>query len=379
MRRNLLPLLLLALSAPAWGAYAYKATITVPHTQVSGSSNLPSFTVCGKLSDTSFKPSGGGGQIQHSVTVNGQVVPADLIFTTDTSGVVSMNWEIISWDQSGGNVYYCSLVSSLSYTSDNLFYVFYGNSATTTFQGGSVGSAWDSNTVFVAHLANISALVDSSVSGNVLTNHSATQITTAPYGNGIGLNGSSQYVSVADSASLKPTSQLTLSVLMDQTNTNITWPSTVSKMVNSGTHGYGLYEYSNNTTWLGQVGNTNTIGVKSYSINTWYHQSVTYNGASVVLYQNGVLDASLAMTGAISQDTTPMTIGANDTLASFFIGNVAEIRLANTARTPSWLVTESNNATAPATFAAVSGIGACVGTCGAGGGAATVNMTPIIM
>jgi hypothetical protein len=165
---------------------------------------------------------------------------------------------------------------------------------------------------------------------------------------------------------------------MDQT-TNVAWPSTVSKMVNSGTHGYGLYEYSNNTTWLGQVGNTNTIGVKSYSINTWYHQSVTYNGASVVLYQNGVLDASLAMTGAISQDTTPMTIGANDTLASFFIGNVAEIRLANTARTPSWLVTESNNATAPATFAAVSGIGACVGTCGAGGGAATVNMTPIIM
>jgi len=236
MTRKLLPLLLLALSAPAWGAYAYKATITVPHTQVSGSSNLPSFTVCGKLSDTSFKPSGGGGQIQHSVTVNGQVVPADLIFATDTSGAVSMNWEIISWDQSGGNVYYCSLVSSLSYTSDNLFYVFYGNSATTTFQGGSVGSAWDSNTVFVAHLANISALVDSSVSGNVLTNYSATQITTAPYGNGIGLNGSSQYVSVADSVSLKPASQLTLSVLMDQT-TYGDWTSTVAKMVNSGTHG----------------------------------------------------------------------------------------------------------------------------------------------
>ena len=378
MTRKLLPLLLLALSAPAWGAYAYKATITVPHTQVSGSSNLPSFTVCGKLSDTSFKPSGGGGQIQHSVTVNGQVVPADLIFATDTSGAVSMNWEIISWDQSGGNVYYCSLVSSLSYTSDNLFYVFYGNSATTTFQGGSVGSAWDSNTVFVAHLANISALVDSSVSGNVLTNYSATQITTAPYGNGIGLNGSSQYVSVADSVSLKPASQLTLSVLMDQT-TNVTWPSTVSKMVNSGTHGYGLYEYSNNTTWLGQVGNTNTIGVKSYSINTWYHQSVTYNGASVVLYQNGVLDASLAMTGAIPQDTTPMRIGTNGSFSLYFTGYVAEIRLANTARTPSWLVTESNNAAAPATFAAVSGIGACVGTCGAGGSAATVTMTPIIM
>jgi len=53
-------------------------------------------------------------------------------------------------------------------------------------------------------------------------------------------------------------------------------------------------------------------------------------------------------------------------------GGFDQLYFANVIKSADWFAAEYNNDHAPATFAAVSGIGACVGTCGAGGGAATV-------
>ena len=198
MPRKLLPLLLLALSAPAWGAYAYKATITVPHAQVSGldSANMSDFTVGVKLSDTSFKAGGSGGQILHTVTVNGQSIPTDLIFTIDSTCAAQTGvtgWEVQSYDSTGGVVYAWVRVPTLSYTADTVFYVCYGGSQA-TFIGG---TAWNSNFVHVVHPASATVPYDS-VGGALLTQSGVSNTTTA-YGSGaIGVTATSNYVQIGD-------------------------------------------------------------------------------------------------------------------------------------------------------------------------------------
>jgi hypothetical protein len=50
----------------------------------------------------------------------------------------------------------------------------------------------------------------------------------------------------------------------------------------------------------------------------------------------------------------------------------------NNLRSADWIAAEYNNGHAPSTFAAVSGLAPCSGSCG-GGSAAAMTMTPIIL
>ena len=99
-------------------------------------------------------PPANGGKVQNTVScgVNSITCPADLVFTSD-SGCSSplAGWEIQSYTATTGQIIAWVIVPTLSVSTNTLIYACAGNAAITTFQGGSAGSAFDSNTKVVYH------------------------------------------------------------------------------------------------------------------------------------------------------------------------------------------------------------------------------------
>ena len=68
--------------------------------------------------------------------------------------------------------------------------------------------------------------------------------------------------------------------------------------------------------------------------NEWHHTAFTYDGTTLKLYVDGTLDGTLAVTGTITTNTSPLDIGYNSPLNLYpFIGKIDEVRVWNTART----------------------------------------------
>jgi chitodextrinase len=69
----------------------------------------------------------------------------------------------------------------------------------------------------------------------------------------------------------------------------------------------------------------------------WTHVATTYDGTTLSLYVNGVLKASLPVTGAITQSTGPLRMGGNDVWNEWFAGLIDDVRVYNRALTPAEL------------------------------------------
>ena len=375
MTRKLLPLLLLALSAPAWGyTWAYYAKITVPHAQVSGSSDLSNFTVTVELSDASFKSSGAGGQINHTVAFNGQTVPADLVFTTDsTCATYGMNWDIESYDGTNGIVWAHVLIPTLSHTVDTVFYACYG-STPTTYLGGAIGSAYDTYVAGQWNLATNTAvsLVDSSTNGNNLTvssgGYTNLVLATGVFdGAGTGGYYHSLYTSASPPGLAMNTQHVTIRMWLNVSTNNqprdIAWKA--SNYWDFGINGSGKVYCD----FYGG-GIRSVVGSTTLSISTWYHVACVLRTTGLYVYVNGIPDGSSLGSWTPDTNSDALNIGDAGNTSNYTIDNVG---VASLDRSPDWLVTEANNGTV-ASFAMVSAIGAC---CSAASTA--VTMTPIIM
>ncbi|MGD0578450.1 MAG: LamG-like jellyroll fold domain-containing protein [Bryobacteraceae bacterium] len=389
--RKLRTLLFLGLLwTPAWATatpYANFGTITIDHTKVSGSANLANFTVGIELSDASFKlysadPT--NGKIRNTATVNGQTVPTDLIFTTDSSGLSPMNWEIESYDGTNGVVWAWVKITSLSHAADTVLYVFYGNSSVATFQGGAQGAAWDAYTAGVWHFGTPLNLTDSSANNNAMMNHSVTAQASAQIGGGATFV-SSHYLSGPSGGSLNITGRpITISAWIKQSTTSVYEHILAKGIWSSNNYQYGLRLSSTNTIVLLTSDGSGGVSVEgstgTITTGQWTHVAGSQDATNMYLYINGALDRSVTDGKTITSQTCVLVIGATSDDSWAFPGDLDEIRVASTTRSGDWLKTEYNNGSAMTTFSAVSGLGACSGVCGAGGAAsAAVTLTPIIV
>lgn len=90
------------------------------------------------------------------------------------------------------------------------------------------------------------------------------------------------------------------------------------------------------------------IGSTALTLNTKYHLCMTYNGSTILLYQDGVQIATTASTKVIGTDTTALIINGNanatnDTnIVEYFTGKVEDLRIYNRVLTPNEIVTVSN-------------------------------------
>jgi len=154
------------------------------------------------------------------------------------------------------------------------------------------------------------------------------------------LDGEDDEINVADATSLNPTDALTVEVWIkaDKWENAIHEGTVICKQVGDPDRGYCLTAAANgkaeftvsiNEGWKSAT--TDEIMV----VGTWYHLAGVYDGSTVKIYVNGVLQTTTDVTGVHSVSTgTDLYIGDNPTWGGRnFEGIIDDIRIWNVART----------------------------------------------
>src|SRR5262249_48676423 len=85
---------------------------------------------------------------------------------------------------------------------------------------------------------------------------------------------------------------------------------------------------------------TSAQGTNQLPLNTWTHLAATYDGSSLLLYQNGILVGSMATSGNISTTTGVLRIGGNLVYGAYFQGLIDDVRVYSRALTPGEIATD---------------------------------------
>lgn len=332
-------------------AFQYRRTITVDHTKVPNTDQT-NFPVLVSFTDATFKNTSSGGHVE---SVNGY----DINFYSDSSATTKLKWEMESYNSATGAVVAWVLVTSLSHTSDNVFYVFYGDAAIVTFQGD-INGTWNSNFKGVWHLgAGLAYSNDSTSNGNNGTTHGSSQTTGQIDGAG-SFNGTTDYIDNGAGSSLNLTAN---SVLTISCWFNLTAKATAGNypifagIRNASNDGYWLEEQGDagNINFVThQVGTYYTCGFAESGISTgtWYHLVGVFSGTGAnqqKIYLNGTQQATI--TGSYANPSYNFLIAKDPVGSTWFTnGKIDEVRFLATDVSADWVATEYNNQSSPSTF-----------------------------
>lgn len=325
-------------------AYGYRRTITIDHTKV-GTTNSVNFPVLVSGTYAYLATVANGGKVTNS---NGY----DIIFTSDSSGGTLLNWEIETYTATSGLVNFWVKVPTVSATVDTVIYMFYGNSAISTFQGGATGSTWDSSFKAVYHMPNGTTLsgADSTTNANNLTN-SGGVATTGQVDGAVSFNGAgSVLMSRTSGLTGIPNTQASQTIetwftiaATAGSNSGVTFTSIAGGNANQFTHGSNQVRFSQN-------GGTNLVTPHSDpTINTFHHAVFTTTGTSHLFYYDGVqfsTGSQALQTGAVTEIYISTYAGTNEE----WNGKIDEVRISSGVRSADWILAEYNNQSAPTTF-----------------------------
>lgn len=152
----------------------------------------------------------------------------------------------------------------------------------------------------------------------------------------LGFNGNSSQVTIPNSAAITPSNQVTYEAWaypQEQKTANVVqmrdWD------------GNNIYQDK----WAGWTGGVTLASGTKYTINwahggnrqptlnTWYHIVLTYDGSYLRLYVNGVEEKSMAVSGSLKTQTSPLVIGSTAP-GKYFNGNLANVAMYQRALTP---------------------------------------------
>lgn len=184
---------------------------------------------------------------------------------------------------------------------------------------------------------NATHTFDISSSHNNGTISGATWTTSGKYGKALSFDGTNDIINITANSGLNITTAITISA----------W---IKKNVDDTQMGIANKEWCNNGIgWALESQNTNKIRFATwastaslYSTNTitgtsWNHVVATYDNSTYKIYINGILDSSVASTGAIGTNTCDLQIGfsklTGDT-ASYWNGDIDEFRVYKRALSP---------------------------------------------
>jgi len=176
------------------------------------------------------------------------------------------------------------------------------------------------------------SVTDLSGSGNSGTASGTEWSTSGRYGTALSFDGTSSTVTIPDSDSLDLTSAMTVEAWINPTALGATawsWRTVVLKEQPAGM-AYALYANNGSARPTGQVnigGEQNALGPAQLPLGTWTHLAVTYDGASLQLYVNGLPVGSKAQSGPIPGSNSPLRIGGNAVWGEYFAGLIDEVRI----------------------------------------------------
>jgi hypothetical protein len=201
-----------------------------------------------------------------------------------------------------------------------------------------------SNTATATTLSNIGGLVaaysfdegsgttvnDLSGNGNTGTVANTTWTTSGEYGSALVFNGKSSTVTIPDSPSLHLTSAMTLEAWVKPSKISAGWADVIYK----GSDNYFLEATSSNASDAAGGGtfgsdDTQTFATSALSTNTWAQLALTYDGATLRLYVNGVQVSTLAVSGNLVTSSNALQIGGDSFFGQYFSGTIDEVRVYN--------------------------------------------------
>jgi chitodextrinase len=154
------------------------------------------------------------------------------------------------------------------------------------------------------------------------------------YGSALTFDGVNDWVTIADAPTLDLSGGLTLEAWV-RPNGGPSWRTVLLKE-SSSTLAYALYASATGGTPMGIVFTGGVqqklSGTAALPATTWSHLALTYDGATMRLYVNGVQRSSKAVTGAMPNSSGPLRIGGNSVWTSeWFKGELDELRVYNRA------------------------------------------------
>jgi hypothetical protein len=350
-------------SFPAWAGYSGYRLFTLDHTKA-GTADSTNFTVLLSGTFAEFATTANGGKVLNTVTcgVASITCPADLAFTSDALCQTLLAWEFEGYTATTGQMIAWVKVPTLSASANTLIYGCVGNTAVTTFQGGSTGAVYDSNTNVVYHFAF--SPNDSSAGGNNLTLHNSPTAATGEIGEAASFNGINQTVE-ASAFGWTGSSAVTVSFwnYVSSANVQVSFAFTVGNSAATDPHRFAAsvpwsdsilyWDYGINGTGTGRV----STSYASY-LGAWTYVTLVSTGSGdtyQAIYLNGVVAASAA-SSASSTVTGDLFIGgypyASQYGPPYEHGNIDEFRISSVVRSASWILAEYNNQSSPSTFAA---------------------------
>ncbi|HVS82090.1 MAG TPA: LamG-like jellyroll fold domain-containing protein [Pyrinomonadaceae bacterium] len=155
-------------------------------------------------------------------------------------------------------------------------------------------------------------------------------------GQAFGLNGTNQFVSIPDSPSLRLTN-LTIDAWVNPTDLTQDRAILIKSALSSGGNdfAYGLRVLSGGHA-EGRITDAggafaSVVSTSVLSTNQFQHIALTYDGAALKLYVNGVLDATTATNLTPVQNTNPVSIGVWQSVSAgviqYWFGRIDEVEL----------------------------------------------------
>jgi uncharacterized protein (TIGR03437 family) len=353
----------------AGSSNGYERAITISHAQVPNTDQTD-FPVLISGTYSYLATTANGGNVSN---VNGY----DIMFTSDSAGNNPLNWEMESYNPTNGTVDIWVQIPDLSHTTDTVIYMWYGNSSISTFQ--SKGSAWDSTFGGVWHLANGTTLSakDSTTNGNNGTlSSSPPTATTGMIDGAASFNGSNNYITGPESASLAPAHAFTVSewVYVPSNSPESSFMDLGFDYAGGTFNGMSIFYFGPGNgfeaPFYTSSGYVNLQTSTALPTNAWSLIHVTYDGTYAITYINGVrANWPFPATGTVLFNGGEMDLGTysvyEGSASAPFTGSQDEVRVANVARSADWTTTEYNNQSNPSGFYSV---GSASGSGGGGGG-----------
>ncbi|MGC4119799.1 MAG: DUF2341 domain-containing protein [Myxococcales bacterium] len=281
----------------------------------------------------------------------------DLAFTLN-DGVTQLSHEIERYNSTTGALVAWVKVPNLSSTANTVLYLYFGNPASTDQQAAT--DVWDLHYRGVWHLAEDPSGTAPQMADSTANNRHGTSVGTMTasdqvagrIGGGLDLDGANDAVRVTGLLG-NPTSY-TLSGWVNLRNASgsgsevISLGDDIGMRVDSPAQGIAGFFY-NGATWR------DTYAVQNIAGGGWHLVSYTNDGPGRAqrIYLDGAQVATSTFNDAITWGLGANTLIGNhgNGKANFlFNGVLDEIRVSDTPRAGSWIQTEFNNQSSPATF-----------------------------
>jgi hypothetical protein len=182
---------------------------------------------------------------------------------------------------------------------------------------------------------------DASGQGNTGTISSATWTAAGKFGSALSFNGTNAWVTVADAASLDLTNGMTLEAWVNPSAA--TGWRTVMLKEDINSMAYAFYS-ANNASRPAAFVHTNTDialnGTAAVPLNVWTHVALTFDGATMRMFVNGVQVGTRALAGAAAVSAGALRIGGNAVWGEYFKGLIDEVRVYNRALTATEIQTD---------------------------------------